>query len=204
MQTNFYLYGQISRKINTLGEINIGLNANANGSSSYNFITTDLGRTLNNTKNYTYSGGINISKYKDKSYSFYTRFGPSYNMARASIGRNSDGWGWTGYASGNVQLPGKFEISTDAEYQYNGKTQVLTESFERLIWNASVSKKFFKAENLRFSATVNDILNQNIGFNRSANNTTISQSSYTTIRRYLMFSVSWDFNKMGGGIKTQK
>ncbi|MBT2562635.1 outer membrane beta-barrel family protein [Pedobacter sp. ISL-64] len=204
MQTNFYLYGQISRKINTLGEINIGLNANANGSSSYNFITTDLGRTLNNTKNYTYSGGINISKYKDKSYSFYTRFGPSYNMARASIGRNSDGWGWSGYASGNVQLPGKFEISTDAEYQYNGKTQVLTESFERLIWNASVSKKFFKTENLRFSATVNDILNQNIGFNRSANNTTISQSSYTTIRRYLMFSVSWDFNKMGGGIKTQK
>lgn len=204
MQTNFYLYGQISRKINALGEINVGLNVDANGNSSYNFITTDLGRTLNNTKNYTYNGGINLSKYKDKSYSFYTRFGPSYNMARASIGRNSDGWGWTGYASGNKQLPGKFEISTDAEYQYNGKTQVLTESFERLIWNASLSKKFFKAENLRFSATVNDILNQNIGFNRSASNTTISQSSYTTIRRYLMFSVSWDFSKMGGGIKTQK
>ncbi|MFD2584075.1 outer membrane beta-barrel family protein [Pedobacter vanadiisoli] len=204
MPTNFYLDAQINRKINALGEINAGLNVSANGNSSYNFITTDLGRTLNNTKNYSYSGGINISKYKDKSYSFYGRFGPSYNMARASIGRNSDGWGWTGYASGYVQLPAKFELSTDAEYQYNGKTQVLTESFERLIWNAALSKKFFKSENLKFSATVNDILNQNIGFNRSASNTMISQSSYTTIRRYLMFSVSWDFNKMGGGIKTQK
>ncbi|KIA94608.1 TonB-dependent receptor [Pedobacter kyungheensis] len=204
MQTNFYMYAQISRKVNALGEINIGLNANANGSSSYNFITTSLGRTLNNTKNYGYSGGINISKYKDKSYSFYLRFGPTYNMSRTSIGRNSDGWGANGYGSGNVQLPGKFEISTDGEYQYNGKTQVLTESFERFIWNASISKKFFKSENLRLSATVNDILNQNIGFNRYANNTTISQNSYTTIRRYLMFSVSWDFSKMGGGIKSQK
>ena len=204
MQTNFYMYAQISRKVNALGEINIGLNANANGSSSYNFITTRLGRTLNNTKNYSYNGGINISKYKDKSYSFYMRFGPTYNMSRASIGSNSDGWGANGYASGNVQLPGKFEISTDGQYQYNGKTQVLTESFERFIWNASISKKFFKSENLRLSATVNDILNQNIGFNRYANNTTISQSSYTSIRRYLMFSVSWDFSKMGGGIKNQK
>ncbi|QNN41610.1 outer membrane beta-barrel family protein [Pedobacter roseus] len=204
MQTNFYLYGQISRKVSTLGDINLGLNVNANGNSSYNFLTINNNRALNNTKNYTYGGGLNISKYAEKKYSFYSRFGPSYNISRASIGSNSDGWGWTGYASGNVQLPGKFEISTDGEYQYNGKTQVLTESFERFIWNASISKKFFKTENLRFSATVNDILNQNVGFNRSATNTTISQNSYTTIRRYLMFSVSWDFSKMGGGVKTQK
>jgi len=203
MQTNFYLYGQISRKISLL-DMNIGLNIDANGSSSYNFITTDLIRNLNNTKNYTYGGGLNISKYKEKSYSFYSRFGPTYNMSRVSVGRNSDGWGLAGYISGNVQLPGKIEISTDGDYQYNGKTQVLTESFERFIWNAALTKKFFKSENLKFSLSVNDILNQNVGFDRSASNTTISQSSYTTIQRYFMFSLSWDFSKMGGGIKTQK
>ncbi|WP_316844774.1 outer membrane beta-barrel family protein [Pedobacter psychrodurus] len=203
MQTNFYLYGQISRKIKVL-DMNVGLNVDANGNSSYNFITTDLVRNLNNTKNYTYGGGLNISKYKEKSYSFYSRFGPTYNMSRVSVGRNSDGWGLAGYISGNVQLPGKIEISTDGDYQYNGKTQVLTESFKRFIWNAALTKKFFKSENLKFSLSVNDILNQNVGFDRSASNTTISQSSYTTIQRYFMFSLSWDFSKMGGGVKTQK
>lgn len=203
MQTNFYLYGQTSRKVSFL-DMNIGLNLNANGSSSYNFITTTLNRTLNNTKNYTYGGGINLSKYKEKKYSFYTRFGPTYNVAKASIGSNSDGWGLTGYGEGNLQLPGKFEINTSGEYLYNGKTQVLTESFERFIWNASLNKKFFKSENLKLSLAVNDILNQNVGFERSATNTTIRQSSYTTIQRYFMFSVIWDFSKMGGGVKTQK
>lgn len=203
MQSNFYLYGQVSRKISLL-DMNVGLSLNANGNSNYNFITINNVRTLNNTKNYTYGGGLNISKYVEKKYSFYSRFGPTYNMSRASIGSNSDGWGLSGYASGNVQLPGKLEISTDGEYQYNGKTQVLTSSFERFIWNASLAKKFFKAENLRLSLTVNDILNQNVGFNRSASNTSIYQSSYTTIQRYFMFSVSWDFSKMGGGVKTSK
>jgi len=203
MQTNFYLYGQTSRKVSFL-DMNIGLNLNANGSSSYNFITTTLNRTLNNTKNYTYGGGINLSKYKEKKYSFYARFGPTYSIAKASIGSNSDGWGLTGYGEGNLQLPGKFEINSSGEYLYNGKTQVLTESFERFIWNASLNKKFFKSENLKLSLAVNDILNQNVGFERSATNTTIRQSSYTTIQRYFMFSVIWDFSKMGGGIKTQK
>ena len=203
MQTNFYLYGQTSRKVNFL-DMNIGLNLNANGSSSYNFITTTLNRTLNNTKNYTYGGGINLSKYKEKKYSFYARFGPTYNIAKASIGSNSDRWGLTGYSEGNLQLPWKFEINSSGEYLYNGRTQVLTESFERFIWNASLNKKFFKSENLKLSLAVNDILNQNVGFERSATNTTIRQSSYTTIQRYFMFSVIWDFSKMGGGIKTQK
>lgn len=203
MQTNFYLYAQVSRKVSFL-DMNIGFNLDANGNSSYNFITTNEIRSLNNTKNYTYGGGINISKYKDKKYNFYSRFGPTYNMSRVSIGSNSDGWGLSGYGSGTVQLPKKFEVSTDAEYQYNGKTQVLTSSFERFIWNATLSKKFFKSENLKFSFTVNDILNQNVGFDRSASNTTIRQSRYTTIQRYFMFSVSWDFSKMGGGVKTHQ
>lgn len=203
MQTNFYIYSQFSRKISFL-DMNVGVNLDANGSSSYNFITTNLNRTLNNTKNSTYGGGVNISKYKEKKYSFYGRFGPTYNISRASIGSNSDGWGLSGYYSGNLQLPKKFEINTDGEYQYNGKTQVLTESFRRLIWNATVSKKFLKSEGLKTSFTVNDILNQNVGFDRSATNTTIRQTSYTTIKRYFMFSVAWDFSKMGGGVKTQK
>lgn len=202
MQTNYYLYGQFSRKVKFLN-MDVGVNVDVNGNSSYNFITVDKIRTLNNTKNYTYGGGLNVSKYKEKKYNFYVRFGPTYNISRVSVGSNSDGIGYSGYFYGNLQLPAKLEISSDGDYQYNGKTQVLNKSFERFIWNASLGKKFFKSENLKFSLTVNDILNQNVGFNRTATNTSISETRNTTIQRYFMFSVSWDFNKMGG-VKTQK
>jgi len=201
MATNFYAYAQTSRKIKGI-DLNAGISLSGNGSSSYNYINQDL----NNTKNYSYNLGINLNKYVEKKYSFYINSGPTYNVSRASIGSfgNSDGWGWNGYASGNVQLPAKFELSSDAQYEYRGTTQTFNETFSRFLWNASITKKFFKSENLKLMMTVNDILNQNVGFDRTAYNGNITQSSYTTIRRYFLFSVIWDFNKMGGGIKTQK
>ncbi|TCD12921.1 TonB-dependent receptor [Pedobacter frigidisoli] len=201
MAKSFSVYAQSSRKINVI-DLNAGLNLSTNGNSSYNYINNEL----NNTKNYSYNLGIDLNKYVEKKYSFYINSGPTYNVSRASIGNfgNSDGWGWNGYASGNVQLPGKFSLSTDAQYEFRGKTQTFNETFERLLWNTSLTKKFLKSDNLKLMLTVNDILNQNVGFDRTAYNGNITQSSYTTIMRYFMFSVIWDFNKMGGGLKTSK
>ncbi|WP_316802529.1 outer membrane beta-barrel family protein [Pedobacter nototheniae] len=204
MASNFSIYGNYGRKIKGI-DLNTGIYANAYGNNSFNYITTDLTniRELNKTESYTYSGGINISKYKEKKYNFWVSFGPSYNITKASVQKsgNSSGWGWNGNASTTVQLPGKFEITTDGAYQFNGKTQTFDQNFERFIWNASLAKKFFKGENLKVSVSGNDLLNQNVGFSRSAYNGNISQSSYTTIQRYFMFTVAWDFNKMGGGVK---
>ena len=196
--SNFSVYSSIGRKI--LGT-NLGVGFNLNGNTSYNFINS----VLNQTKNMTYSPQININRYKDGKYNFYAYFGPQYTTTVASVQQafNSNGWGATGYFSGSVQLPGKFEIASDGEYTYRGKTQAFNESFKQFLWNATISKKFFKAQNLKTSIQGFDLLNQNQGFNRSAANGNITQSSYRTIRRYFMFSVSWDFTKMGGGVKPQ-
>jgi len=201
MSKSFSVYAQSSRKISGI-DLNAGINLSTNGNSSYNYINKEL----NNTKNYTYNLGIDLNKYVEKKYNFYINVGPTYNVSRASIGNfgNSDGWGWNGYSSGSVQLPGKFSLSTDAQYEFRGKTQTFNETFSRFLWNASLNKKFLKSENLKLMMSVNDILNQNVGFDRTAYNGNITQSSYTTIMRYFMFSVIWDFNKMGGGLKTSK
>ncbi|RZK67533.1 MAG: TonB-dependent receptor [Pedobacter sp.] len=201
MSKSFSVYAQSSRKISGI-DLNAGINLSTNGNSSYNYINKEL----NNTKNYTYNLGIDLNKYVEKKYNFYINVGPTYNVSRASIGNfgNSDGWGWNGYSSGSVQLPGKFSLSTDAQYEFRGKTQTFNETFSRFLWNASLTKKFLKSENLKLMMSVNDILNQNVGFDRTAYNGNITQSSYTTIMRYFMFSVIWDFNKMGGGLKTSK
>ncbi len=72
--------------------------------------------------------------------------------------------------------------------------------FKTTLWSATISKMFFKDSGLKVSLSGNDLLNQNVGFNRSANGGMITQTSYNNIKRYVMLSVSWDFNKMGGGV----
>ncbi|WP_316830476.1 outer membrane beta-barrel family protein [Pedobacter aquatilis] len=195
---SYNIYSGIDRKL--LG-ITMGVGLNMFGSNSYNYINN----VLNETKSTSYSPTINIQKYVEKKFSVYAYFGPSYSTTEASVQKafNSNGWGAFGYISGSVQLPGKFEINTSGDYNYRGKTQAFNESFTQFLWNATLSKKFFKAQNLKTSVTGFDLLNQNQGFNRSASNGNITQSTYTTIRRYFMFSVSWDFSKMGGGAKPQ-
>ena len=201
LPSNFGLYGSLGRKIKAL-DLNVQVSPNISYNSSYNYING----SLNNTENQNYSLSVGLSKYKNKKYSFNINAGPSYNISTASVNnnRNSNAWGAEGYASGEVQLPAKIEISTDLNYTYNGKSQVFDKSFERLTWNASLAKKFFKTENLKAQVQVYDLLNQNVGFDRSAYNGNITQSSYTTIKRYFMFSLIWDFTKMGGGDAAKK
>ena len=45
----------------------------------------------------------------------------------------------------------------------------------------------------------NDLLNQNTGYNRTGSANILTQERYTTIKRYFMLSLVWDFNHVGGG-----
>ncbi|SEL00768.1 CarboxypepD_reg-like domain-containing protein [Olivibacter domesticus] len=191
---NFYGGMYAGKKIKKL-DLQVGLNLGTNGNVYYNLTNNDL----NQTKSYNYSGELSVSKYKEKKYDFNLSIGPSYNTSESSLQPdfNNNGWGLNGNAGFNIYLPGKIQIGSDGNYMYTQATQSFDENFERFILNAHITKKFFKEENLHFTISGNDLLNQNVGFNRSAFNNTISQSSYTTIRRYFMFSVIWEFNKMG-------
>lgn len=198
-QTDYFLYASFSRK---LLDVNVGLNLRASGNKGYNFINTNLNETLNNS----FSGALRVYKYVDGKYNFYLNGGPSYNVSKASIGNlaNNNGWVFNGGAGGRVYLPAKFEISTDADYNFRGKTPAFNQTFSQFIWNAYLSKKFLKSQGLKLTLSANDILNQNTGFTRSAFNGNITQNTVNTIRRFFMFSIVWDFSKMGGSTPIQK
>ncbi|WP_443945110.1 outer membrane beta-barrel protein [Pedobacter sp. AW1-32] len=193
---NYNFYGGFSRKI--FG-VSTGFDLSANSNTSFNYING----VLNKTESSTYNLSANLYKYIEKKFNASASFGPTYNATKASVQEslNSNGWGWRGSFYTTVHLPGKIDLNSDGEYQFTGATQTFSENFERFVWNAGISKKFLKSDNLVVSASMNDLLNQNIGFNRSAYNGNITQTSYTTIRRYFMLSVSWDFTKMGGAVK---
>ncbi|HEX3387207.1 MAG TPA: outer membrane beta-barrel protein, partial [Mucilaginibacter sp.] len=194
--SSFNLWGNANRKIQKIG-INIGVNMDANGNVFYNYVNN----ALNMTKNYTFNPGINFGKYQEKKLDFNLSGGPTYTLSQSSLqpNINNNGWGARAYFNFNIYLPGKFQIGSNSEYQYTAKTQSFPTDFSRVLLNASVTKSFLKTDNLKVEIRANDLLNQNVGFSRDASANLITQNSYTTIKRYFMLAVTYDFSKMAGG-----
>lgn len=192
---NFNFYGQFSQKIPAI-DLSAGLYANVSGGNNYSFINN----ALNENKSRSISTSLYLSKYAEKKYDAYLSFGPTYSTTESSLQKqtNDNGWGLNGSGSFRIFLPAKFELNSEGTYEYRTKTKSFDQSFSRVIVNANIAKKFLKAESLKLSLGVNDLFNQNRGFNRSNYGNMISQTNFTTIQRYFMASISWDFNKMGG------
>jgi len=195
--TNYYVSLYYGQKIKPLG-LNIGADIYGNGGTSYNFVNGALNRTVSDT----YSAQFRVSKYETKKYEFNLSAGPTYNINQSSlqsaVNNNGGGMNANGYFS--VYLPGKFQVSADGYYTYTAKTASFPTDFHKFILNASLIKTFLKEDNLKLSLSGNDLLNQNVGFTRNAYASSIYQDSYTTIKRYFMLSIIYDFNHMGGGL----
>lgn len=198
-------YMGFSRKLKFLFDINAGFNLSGGGSTNYNYVfdnATNL-TLLNKTNSVNIGPSINLSKYGEKN-NFYLSFGPRYTSQEASVQKNisNQGWGYSGYFDAQLKLPKKIRFSLNSEYTYQPSTQSFDNNLERLIVNATLTKAFFKQESLKFSLSANDILDENKGFNRFASGSSIIQTTYNNIGQYFMFSVIWEFNKMGGTPKT--
>ncbi|WP_214072535.1 outer membrane beta-barrel protein [Mucilaginibacter sp. dw_454] len=185
-----------------VGSFNIGINGNLSSWTTYNTVTNAVNGVsqLNTTKNNSYNGGLSLSRYVENKYNFYISAGPSYTINQSSLQAmyNSNSGGFNGHYWAGIYFLHNWQLSSDADYTYTAKTAALPQ-FERTLLNASVSKTFFKEKTLKIIGTVNDILNQNQGFNRYANGGIITEQRYSTIKRYFMLTVSYDFSKMGIG-----
>ncbi|MBS1532294.1 MAG: outer membrane beta-barrel protein [Bacteroidetes bacterium] len=193
---NFYGGFYYGRKIEG-PDFQVGMDLNANGNKNY-ALANDL---LNAISSDTYAVSLRVSKYVEKKYDFNLSFGPNYTFSNSSLQRNvnNNGHGYQGYGGAEVYLPGKFQIGTDANYQYNSPTQTFAQAYSKLLWNASITKSFTKDESFKVIVNCNDILNQNSGFDRTIGANLITQDHYTTLKRFFMLSLVWDFNHMGGG-----
>ena len=193
--TSMYLSASANRKIN-FADMNIGINGSVNGNNSFNYVNG----ALNESKSTTYGGRLSLSKYKVKKFSAQVSGGPTYTTNESSLQQsiNDNGWGFNGNSYFNVYLPGKFELGGDAQYEFRGATKSFNKDFNKMIVNARISRTFLKSDALKFSLAVNDLLKKNVGFSRNAYGNMITQENFTTIKRYFMASISWDFNKMGG------
>jgi len=93
----------------------------------------------------------------------------------------------------DLELPGKVFLQSDVNATFNPGNSSFANSVNVITWDAQVEKKFLANDQLVFKAKINDILNKNTGYSRILDGANWSESNGFVLRRYWMFSVTWNF-----------
>ena len=183
-------------------DIRFNLHGNPNISNNVSYV--------NGIRNATYSGtwsfGSGIYKSKEKKFDIGVDLNATYTTSRSSINTSTQVAYWTYQIQpdGNLYLPLKFQIHADADINLRPKSTVFPTNNTVVLINTWVGKKFFKHDQLLLKVAVNDLLDQNIGFSRTVNSNFISQNTYSTISRFAMISIVWNFTKPGTPMPNQR
>lgn len=190
---NYDVFVNYGRSIKPIG-LSVSLTLTTAGNISYSYSNG----LLNTARNNDYSATLTLSKSKQNKYSVSGNFSPNYTVSSFSLtpNVNNNAAGLSATGNGTLYLPGKLILSASVNYRYKAKTDLLPQQRVTLL-NSALSKTFLKGNNLKLSIAANDLLNQNVNINRMVSGNTITQSSLSAIRRYFMFSVTWDFTKFG-------
>ncbi|MEP6926002.1 MAG: TonB-dependent receptor [Ginsengibacter sp.] len=120
----------------------------------------------------------------------------SYNTVKYSLqpSLNSNYWQQEFSMEANVTLPLGFGINSDVTYTANtGRPPGFNTYFTK--WNAAITKQVLKNKKGELKFSVNDILNQNVGISRNANQNYIEDVTYKTLKRYYMVGFTYSLLK---------
>jgi hypothetical protein len=175
-------------------DIHLDVSPNFNYSTNTSFVNGQQ----NTTHSGNYSVGFGINKNKEKNYGIWLRLTPTYNTSVSSVQSNTsiNYWSYSVNGSFSKTLPHKFGVEVDPDMNFYQQTSAFTNKNIALV-NANITKNFLKDDALELKLAVNDLFNQNTGFNRNISTNILTQSSYTAIHRFFMFSVTWNFSKNG-------
>jgi hypothetical protein len=184
-----FRYGFAIKKV----DIELELASRINGGHNTSFVNG----TMNETNNFSVAQEFSVRKYVEKKYSIYLTYRPGYSHSVSSINPDAVTNYWTQYADAGFEwtIARGFEFITDAEYNYRQKLSENDRNPNTLVWNARLEKKLLKKRDISAMLSVNDILNQRIGFNRNISSNYVTETGYSTVQRYVMVSLRWKFNK---------
>ncbi len=119
----------------------------------------------------------------------------NYNYTKNNVGvaRTISYFSYSPTLGLSYYLPKEFEIGTDMDYTFTPAVDPYPEHFDRFIWDAYISKRVLPKKNLELRFQVWDILNQNIGYNRTSSNNYNTENFYNTLQQYWMVSAVWNF-----------
>lgn len=165
-------------------------NADASFNSSKNYINDVLVTTENIRSNVGLELALNLEKFSAE-----VRGYMEFNSSSSSVNNQSNKPYSAQGLSGEItaKLPLKFAFETDASYTINTKRSS-GYNVNFLVWNASLSKMFFKKENFILGIHAYDILNQNTNINRSVTANIITDSKTNIITQYFLLKATLKFN----------
>ena len=201
------------------------INANGNNSINGNFsyskgfskiharMGADLGFNRSETIaiiNATQNKAVNMQYNLRGSINYYSQkiefnYVPSATLmtGSSSIGEINDGRSLmhNHEISGTVQLPFKSEFNTSFSLAFRPANASFGQDLNTAIWNSYLSTKLLRNEVLEIKLSVNDILNQRIGYNRFVGGNVKSEDTFSYIPRYVLIGLNW--NLSGNFIKKQ-
>jgi len=177
--------------------LQVGFNPNVNFNRFANIINNS--KSFSNTLNTGIS--VYLSKSKDKKYDIslnnqfsYNRNTTSQNSVVKKFNTSNTNFNAT------VYYKKTWSVSTDYNFFIRQKTTDFQNNLTNQLWNARVQKTFKKDE---FTAyiMVRDILNQNIGINRSFYENTLFEERNDRLKRYGMIGFAWNFKNKTATVK---
>lgn len=171
--------------LRTEGAVNRGLNL-INDTENF---TTGLQLSQSLSWDFTPAEWINLSAQAEV----------SWNQTSYSIDKsfNQDYLRQTYTGELNLELPKNWTFNTSLDVVSNtGLSQGYDQAIP--IWNAGISKFFLKSKRGELTLAVHDLLNRNVGINRTANLNYVEDVRTASLGRYATLKFTYALNKMGG------
>lgn len=176
-----------------IGHFSGNSSANISYNRTHNFINNL--KNLNNT--WVFAPNLRLSYNLDTTLQIDYTFNPNYNSTVSNIRSDikTRYWNFQQVLNAWFRLPFGFKVGTNIEWDFRQQLSNADKNNKVLLWNAWLKRSFLKNRSLVLKIYANDILNQNIGYDRIATAEQISESNYNTIQRYFMLSLTWNFTK---------
>jgi hypothetical protein len=176
--------------------INIGGGINGGVSRYVNKVNGVRNVNDNNSLGYN----VQLSYWGDKWYSFYLNFSASNNTTVSSIRPGASTNYWNYGISGRPELKFK-KIKTYIDFNIDAniyqKSEVFPDQRNIYILSPSVRKVLGKTDSWEMKLYVFDMLNQNNYIQRNISSNFISEVSNNGVKRFVMFSLIYNFTKNG-------
>jgi len=169
--------------------ISMSLGANYNLSRNISFVNGIRTAVVNNA----IRPRIGINLEQEEKFDFNLDYTPSFNNSSGGLVSGAGK-----YFSQNIRayLRYKFtkniEFNSEYELTLQAAQNAFADKFSLMIWNANVQWTMDKSKNFVLEVAVNDILNQNKGYQRSVNSDNTMERRYDTIRRYGFVSLIYN------------
>lgn len=193
-QYNFNFYSDYNFKLkDSKWRLGFGPNANINRNIDY------VNSVKNISTRQSYGIRVNLNQYVPDKYNFYIspRFSYNKNNGTVNTAANAKYWAVSGDANGSVTLKGKIEIGSNISTQLRQKDPRFPANNNYTIWNANIIKRFLKDDKLEIKLSINDILDQNRGYQRNFDSYSFTETYNLTLRRFWLVTAIWNISKNG-------